>query len=247
MPGAVDRSRFRAAEPRSSWTSTARGVWSTSRFLSASCRGFRSAHSRPATDSKVPDRASGSVVPVDAGSLSSSASRYAPSRLILATYRGARVLHGPAYVANMAPPFLRYWKGWNRPISARWLGEHKTVMGFAAGVLAALLTTGLQSRIPWTGRLVTYDDWLELGLRFGAGAMAGDSIKSFVKRRVGIAPGRPWLPWDQLDFVVGALALVAGRARLSWSDLAVILVLSLVGHIVVTRLAYWIGIRDVKW
>ncbi len=126
----------------------------------------------------------------------------------------------PAYVANMAPPFLRYWKGWNRPISARWLGEHKTVMGFAAGVLAALVTTGLQSRIPWTGRPITYDDWLELGLRFGAGAMAGDSIKSFVKRRVGIAPGRPWLPWDQLDFVVGALALVAGRARLSWSDLA---------------------------
>jgi len=21
----------------------------------------------------------------------------------------------PAYLANMAPPFVRYWKGWNRP------------------------------------------------------------------------------------------------------------------------------------
>jgi CDP-2,3-bis-(O-geranylgeranyl)-sn-glycerol synthase len=153
----------------------------------------------------------------------------------------------PAYVANMAPPFIRYWRGWNRPISARWLGDHKTVMGFAAGVSAAVLMTFVQSRIAWEGGLISYDYWLELGLRFGGGAMAGDSVKSFAKRRVGIAPGKPWIPWDQLDFVLGALSLVAGRAVLFWSDLVMILVLSLVGHIVVTRVAYWIGIRDVKW
>ena len=153
----------------------------------------------------------------------------------------------PAYIANMAPPFIRYWTGWNRPISARWLGDHKTVMGFAAGVLAAVLMAYLQSRIAWTGSLTSYDHWLDLGLRFGAGAMAGDSVKSFVKRRVRIAPGKPWIPWDQLDFVLGALSLVAGRAVLSWSDLMMILVLSLVGHVFVTRVAYWIGIRDVKW
>lgn len=153
----------------------------------------------------------------------------------------------PAYVANMAPPFIRYWPGWNRAISARWLGDHKTVMGFAAGVSAAVLMTCVQSRIAWEGGLISYDHWPELGLRFGGGAMAGDSVKSFVKRRVGIAPGKRWIPWDQLDFVLGALSLVAGRAVLSWSDLVMIPVLSLVGHIVVTRVAYWIGIRDVKW
>jgi CDP-2,3-bis-(O-geranylgeranyl)-sn-glycerol synthase len=68
-----------------------------------------------------------------------------------------------------------------------------------------------------------------------------------VKRRVGIAPGKPWIPWDQLDFVLGALSLVAGRAVLSWTDLGMILALSLAGHIVITRMAYWTGIRDVKW
>src|ERR1700687_2831286 len=31
----------------------------------------------------------------------------------------------PAYLANMAPPFTRFWRGWNRPISRKWLGEHK--------------------------------------------------------------------------------------------------------------------------
>lgn len=153
----------------------------------------------------------------------------------------------PAYVANMAPPFIRYWKGWNRPISERWLGNHKTVMGFAAGVLAALLTTCVQSRIAWEGGLVSYEHWIELGLRFGVGAMAGDSLKSFVKRRIGIAPGKPWIPWDQLDFVLGALVLVAPWLLLSWSDLIVVLLLSLVGHIIVTHVGFWTGIRDVNW
>jgi hypothetical protein len=35
----------------------------------------------------------------------------------------------PAYVANMAPPFVRFWKGWNRPIHVGLFGTHKTVVG----------------------------------------------------------------------------------------------------------------------
>jgi CDP-2,3-bis-(O-geranylgeranyl)-sn-glycerol synthase len=153
----------------------------------------------------------------------------------------------PAYAANMAPPFVRYWKGWNRPISRRWLGSHKTVVGFGIGVLAAVAATFIQSRIAWEDALVAPESWPTLGLRFGVGAMAGDTAKSFVKRRAGIAPGRPWLPWDQLDFVLGALALVWGAAALSWVDLATILVSSVIGHVLVNHLAYRLRIRDVKW
>ena len=50
----------------------------------------------------------------------------------------------PAYVGNASAPLVRYWKGWNRPISLRWLGSHKTVMGFAAGLAGALVTTLVQ-------------------------------------------------------------------------------------------------------
>jgi CDP-2,3-bis-(O-geranylgeranyl)-sn-glycerol synthase len=153
----------------------------------------------------------------------------------------------PAYVANMAPPFVRYWKGWNRPISRRWLGEHKTVIGFGTGVAAAVMVTFIQSRVAWPGALIAYDHWATLGLRFGVGAMAGDSAKSFVKRRLGIAAGEPWMPWDQLDFVLGALALVWSRAALSWADLATILLVSFAGHVLVNHLGYWMGIRDVRW
>ena len=62
----------------------------------------------------------------------------------------------PAYVANMAPPFVRYWKGWNRPISRRWLGSHKTVVGFGAGVLGAVLVTWLQARLDWDRAIVDF-------------------------------------------------------------------------------------------
>lgn len=153
----------------------------------------------------------------------------------------------PAYAANMAPPFVRFWKGWNRPISRRWLGAHKTIVGAGLGVLTAVVATFVQSRIPWDGALTAYEDWVGLGLRFGVGAMAGDVAKSFVKRRVGVTPGNPWMPWDQIDFVLGALALTWGAAALSWVDLAIILLLSVVGHVLVNHLGYWLGIRDVRW
>jgi hypothetical protein len=45
----------------------------------------------------------------------------------------------PAYLANMAPPFARFWPGWNRQISRRWLGDHKTAVGFCAGLGVALV------------------------------------------------------------------------------------------------------------
>ena len=153
----------------------------------------------------------------------------------------------PAYVANMAPPLVRYWRGWNPPISQRWLGSHKTAGGFAIGVLAAVAATFVQSLVDWGGALVARESWMALGLRFGLGAMAGDTAKSFFKRRAGIVAGRPWIPWDQVDFVLGALALVLGAAALSWVDVATILALSVIGHILVNHLAYWLGIRDVKW
>jgi CDP-2,3-bis-(O-geranylgeranyl)-sn-glycerol synthase len=153
----------------------------------------------------------------------------------------------PAYVANMAPPFVRYWQGWNRPISERWLGSHKTVAGFAAGVAGAVLVTFAQRYLGWDGALVAYGAWVELGVRFGAGAMVGDCLKSFFKRRRGVAPGSTWIPFDQLDFVLGALVFVWPRAALAWSDVAIILVLSFAGHILVNHVGYRLGVRPARW
>src|ERR1019366_6021887 len=112
--------------------------------------------------------------------------------------------------------FVRYWRGWNRPISRKWLGEHKTVMGFCSGLIIAVAVTFLQSKLDWRGGLLPYSRWLVLGLPFCFGAMAGDSLKSLLKRSRGIPPGHSWVPMDQLDFVVGALVLVSPWTSLGW-------------------------------
>jgi CDP-2,3-bis-(O-geranylgeranyl)-sn-glycerol synthase len=39
------------------------------------------------------------------------------------------------------------------------------------------------------------------------GALFGDIIESFFKRRLGKERGENWIPFDQLDFIVGALIL----------------------------------------
>lgn len=153
----------------------------------------------------------------------------------------------PAYAANMAPPLVKYWRGWNRPIAPRHLGNHKTIVGFVAGVCAGVGTAFVQSRIGWSGALVGHYDWLAIGLRLGIGAMAGDSAKSFAKRRLGIPPGAPWIPFDQLDFAAGALLLLAPRLPLSILDYGLIVAVSAGGHIAVNHVAYGLGIRDTRW
>lgn len=156
-------------------------------------------------------------------------------------------LMAPAYLANMAPPFVRYWKGWNRPIHAKALGTHKTIVGFALGVVVALATTAMQAAADAPGALVDYGRWPWLGLAFGLGAMSGDCIKSYFKRRRGVAPGSPWVPFDQLDFVAGSLLLVGPAAGLRMSDILVILAISFVGDIAINRIACRLGIKDSPW
>ena len=70
----------------------------------------------------------------------------------------------------------------------------------------------VQSQLGWPNAIAVSDTSLGLGLRFGIGAMAGDSIKSFFKRRTNIPPDEPWIPFDEVDFALGgARPRVAGR------------------------------------
>ena len=153
----------------------------------------------------------------------------------------------PAYFANMAPPFSKFWQGWNRPISRRWFGDHKTIVGFVLGVLAGILASYVQSRIPWRPRSMDPSIWLPIGFAQGLGAMGGDAAKSFLKRRLGIPPGRAWIPADQLDFVVGALLLSWPWLRLGPTDIVLILIFTIAAHISVNHIAFALGIRDSKW
>lgn len=153
----------------------------------------------------------------------------------------------PAYVANMAAPLAKFWPGWNRPISRQWLGDHKTTVGFLLGVAAGVLTSSLQSHISWSPGSFEPSSRIAVGCVQGIGAMSGDAVKSFFKRRVGIAPGRPWVPADQLDFILGAMLLGWPWLQMRPLEVALILAFTVVAHIVVNHIAFRMGVRDAKW
>ena len=153
----------------------------------------------------------------------------------------------PVYMANMAPPFTKYWPWWNRPINEKRLGAHKTVVGFAFGIAAGIVTAFIQARIDWQGAAIRYVQWPAIGVACGLGAMVGDSAKSFIKRRLAIAPGQAWFPSDQLDFVIGGLIALSLWIDFSWLDVAWVIGLSLIGDVLVNQVSFRLGIRDTRW
>lgn len=131
----------------------------------------------------------------------------------------------PACFANAAPvaashlPFLRSFS-W--PIDfgitvngKRIFGDNKTFRGVIAAIFVALVTILIQKYV--TGPLyfsgyeiIDYDITAIYfyGCIFGCGAVLGDLLGSFAKRRLGLKPGA-WLPYfDQADYVFGTLALL---------------------------------------
>ena len=155
----------------------------------------------------------------------------------------------PAYCANMAAPFTKFWRGWNRPINERLLGSHKTVVGFALGGAIAIGVAFLQSRLDPAAIPLLWEpqSWLAVGIVSGLGALGGDALKSFFKRRVGIAPGGRWIPADQLDFVLGALAGLAFFVDLGLADALAILVFTFVVDVAVNQIAFRAHVRDSAW
>ena len=153
----------------------------------------------------------------------------------------------PAWLANMAPPFARYWPQWNRPVHARWFGTHKTILGLLLAAGTGILVTAVQAGTAAPTLWHSSADWPWIGLGFGFGVAGGDLLKSFVKRRLGIAAGQPWLPFDQIDFALCSLLLVYPWVNLTLVDIAVLLVVTFCGDIIVNRLAFAWGIKDTPW
>ena len=170
----------------------------------------------------------------------------------------------PAYIPNNAAVLA----GGGRPIDGgrtrggrRLLGDGKTWRGTVAGWLAgALVALALNVAQPGASDILGVDIPtfpLAIVVAFPLGAMLGDIAASFLKRRTGRQRGAPFPGVDQLDFVVGALALgvlVDSVLSLSWffetftlPVLAVVLVLTPVLHVTTNGLAYVAGLKDEPW
>ncbi|MEK6949391.1 MAG: CDP-2,3-bis-(O-geranylgeranyl)-sn-glycerol synthase [Nanoarchaeota archaeon] len=166
----------------------------------------------------------------------------------------------PAYFANMAPVIVKdFFKKIAIPLDfgktlgdKPIFGEHKTFRGLIFGVLFAIILTHMQyllyqNNIFTDFAIVDYSNWLLIGFLLGLGAMIGDLIKSFLKRRLGYEPGKPFIPFDQTDFIIGALAFTYPITKLSFYKMLIIWTVSFVLHIIVNHIAFYTGIRREKW
>lgn len=155
----------------------------------------------------------------------------------------------PAYLANMAPPLVRKIKLLDKPIWEEKLGANKTWRGIVAATVVGGLVFWLQKLIPieslW---LIDYNDFsILLGVLLGLGAIMGDAVKSYYKRKAEIKPGKSWVPFDQLDFVIGGIVF-------SWfvyvPKIEVVVMLLLISpllHVSANLIGYWLGINKNKF
>ena len=150
----------------------------------------------------------------------------------------------PAALANSAPLVaakIPWLKDWQTPIDfdKKWrghaiFGPHKTWRGLISGIVVATLVFWLQKIVTthyewlrFTTEFVDYQNLsiILMGILFGVGALGGDAIKSFFKRRVNVKPGSPWPPFDQIDFILGSIVLTSPVTNLSLSHILLIIVL----------------------
>ncbi|MDD5749713.1 MAG: CDP-archaeol synthase [Patescibacteria group bacterium] len=163
----------------------------------------------------------------------------------------------PAGAANMAAslskfiPFLNYPLDFGLTFRSRpLLGSHKTWRGLFFGLLAAWLLAYWQvKQVIFAYAFFDYSQinfWL-WGLLLGAGAILGDAIRSFIKRRLGIMPGHPWFPYDQIDWVIGAGVLASFYVPISWDKLLVAIILATLIHPAVNYFCYIIHLQKNKF
>lgn len=148
-------------------------------------------------------------------------------------------------LANGAPILARLLAGGRegRPVDGGrlapdgrpWLGPSKTWRG----ILAALLLTPTAAWVLGEPALA--------GLLIGAGAMAGDLLASFLKRRMGIPSSGMALGLDQIPESLLPLLLVEPLYRFGALQLAVMVFLFLVAELVLSRILYALHIRKRPW
>jgi CDP-2,3-bis-(O-geranylgeranyl)-sn-glycerol synthase len=150
----------------------------------------------------------------------------------------------PAYSANAVPVVF----GGGTPLDlGRTLtdgqpifGAHKTFRGFVAGLIIGTLV-GLGES------LVFSEQSALLGFVLALGALCGDLIGAFVKRRLKLAPGA-FLPIvDQVDFALCAVLFSVPVSPPTMSMGLVIFVITIPIHLCTNIVAYLAHVKTKPW
>jgi CDP-2,3-bis-(O-geranylgeranyl)-sn-glycerol synthase len=162
-------------------------------------------------------------------------------------------------VVSMVIPVL---KNFSTPIDfgksykgKRILGDGKTFRGFIFGTFCGCLVAVLQYFIAKNVEfkyLTEYNDasfsfFMTTGFLLSFGSVLGDSVKSLIKRRIGIKRGRPWIPFDQLDFITMGILLSSIVYLPGWKIVLILFIITPAAHFLSNVTAYLLKIKDVWW
>ena len=167
----------------------------------------------------------------------------------------------PAYIANTVPVLVQRMPILNTPVDFGMqfggkplFGAHKTYRGFFFGIVSAILVVYLQTWLfmsdAWAQEvsLFSYREFspVLVGLLLGGGALTGDLVKSFFKRRVGVTSGTSWFPFDQIDYMIGALLFLSIIYVPSALHMLVMIVVGLVLTLLSSYVGFFLGMKESK-
>lgn len=165
----------------------------------------------------------------------------------------------PAYCANMAPVLFKWLPFADYPLDLgfswcgkRIFGENKTLRGLIFGIIMAIAVVFIQRKFEtYTEEIsilklssYSFEKTVLIGFLFGAGALLGDAVKSFFKRRLEIPPGKPWILFDQLDFVIGSLFFVSIFYLPPLQHLLVIFIATPILHFLANIIGYSLHLKN---
>lgn len=153
----------------------------------------------------------------------------------------------PAYFANMTPVFSKKINILNKPIWKQGLGANKTWRGMILGIITATIVAVIQSKIIIGLELYSYSQPVLFGALMGLGALFGDCVKSYFKRKKGIKSGGKWFPFDQTDYAIGAIIFTSPIYFVGWTESLIILILAVILHTIANHIGYWLKLKEAPW
>lgn len=159
----------------------------------------------------------------------------------------------PIYIANSSPVVL----GGGMPLDfgsklkdgGRVFGDGKTIRGFVGGMLAGTVAGGIVAIYYQLPFFVNPQTQFFAAFVLALGTLCGDALGSFIKRRVGVESGKPFL-LDTIMFLILALIFVIPFAKVdlyTYINIVFVFVLTLIIHPVTNILANKIGLKNVPW
>jgi CDP-2,3-bis-(O-geranylgeranyl)-sn-glycerol synthase len=166
----------------------------------------------------------------------------------------------PAYISNSGGLIF----GGGKPLDLgktdskgiRWIGDGVTWRGLIGGTLLGTLAGAIQgyfgpALLNLFGEYITTPiavgllNGITIGFLLAFGALVGDALGSFLKRRLGINRGQPAPILDQIDFLIVALLFSSLVVKFDLGFIIISIVLTLIIHLIANTGAYVLGIKDV--